>query len=197
MKGSSKGEYDEMTFPLWASPLRMLSMGLENNTRKRLRTFLAVFALIVGSLTIGILGMYHYRKIWKTNDLFKFAGPNDLYAMHDIILTGYAAPFMKDGSQGREDVREAVTGLTRDLLPILHPVKRCRDEIERVVFNREAIGSDLALIRRSADVLWSCLPAKFDSNDFQHPFVFESLKSPRTVLDSRNPILLRRSAVQV
>ena len=174
----------------------MLSMGLENNTQKRIRTFLTVFALIVGSLTIGILGLYHYRKIWSTDNMYKFASPNDLYAMHDIVLTGYAAPFMKDGSVGRDEVREAVSSLTRDLLPILHPIKRCRDEIERVVTNRETLGSDLELVVQSADMLWSCLPAKFQRKDFKHPFTRESLLSSRAMLDSRHPVLLRRSAVQ-
>lgn len=171
-------------------------MGLENNTQKRIRTFLTVFALIVGSLTIGILGLYHYRKSWNTDNLFKFASPNDLYAMHDIVLTGYAAPFMKDGSPGREEIRSSVSSLTRDFLPILHPIKRCRNEIEKVTMDRETLGSDLELVVQSADILWSCLPAKFERKDFVHPFTRESLLSSRGMLDSRNPILLRRSAVQ-
>ena len=116
--------------------------------------------------------------------------------MHDIVLTGYAAPFMKDGSVGRDEVREAISSLTRELLPILHPIKRCRDEIERVVTNRETLGSDLELVVQSADVLWSCLPAKFQRKDFKHPFTRESLLSSRAMLDSRHPVLLRRSAVQ-
>ena len=36
--------------------------------------------------------------------------------------------------------------------------------------DRETLGSDLELVVQSADMLWSCLPAKFQRKDFKHPF---------------------------
>lgn len=172
----------------------MISMGFES--KKRIRTFLMVFFVIVGSVLFSILALYQYRKLsTSSSSQIKFATPNDMYGLHDIVLTGYVAPFMKDRSGGMEIVRDSTASLVRDFLPVLHPIKKCRDEMIKIVTNSATFGSDHELIERSADLMWSCLPARFDQNDFDHPFTSSTLLNKRDVLDARNPILRRRSAV--
>lgn len=50
-----------------------------------------------------------------SKDIFLPANANDLFGLHDAVLTGYASPFIIPHSRGEEIVREAVSTLTREV----------------------------------------------------------------------------------
>lgn len=92
---------------------------------------------------------------------------NDLWAVHDLLLVGYAAPFMKPGSDGERTVRASAVELAR-LLPLLHPYKPCRQQVGVALTGNPGMG-DLDVVAAAADASWACLPAKFSATDFMQP----------------------------
>eukprot|EP00928_Gymnodinium_smaydae_P052600 TRINITY_DN3660_c0_g1_i1.p1 TRINITY_DN3660_c0_g1~~TRINITY_DN3660_c0_g1_i1.p1 ORF type:complete len:271 (+),score=34.49 TRINITY_DN3660_c0_g1_i1:33-845(+) len=92
---------------------------------------------------------------------------NDLWAIRDLILMGYGAVFMKPGSQGMEEARQATVSLL-DHLPLFHPVQKCRDAID-AVNQKYALNDDPQLrggssfpdlsmrIKEAAQASWGCL----------------------------------------
>ena len=82
--------------------------------------------------------------------------PNDLYAMHDILLAGYAGVFMKTNSLGKALVQASAWNLTQ-LLPTLHPYQPCRSRLQALPKQSSQIGS----VASVAKALWGCLPYHF------------------------------------
>lgn len=189
----------------WKSPFRMLSMGLETESQKnkiKRTAIIAVICLIVVAITT--FGPIYVSK-GGSNPILSYFGwndrsnviirPNDLYGMHDILMTGYAAPFLREGSEGKKIVRRSAIALARQLT-VLHPFAKCRDAVREVSYTPQAAmeSSQRAFISRVAEAAWSCLPASYTRADFEHPFVEHALTDTKDAIESRRPSLIRRSA---
>jgi len=99
------------------------------------------------------------------------AVPNDLWAVHDLLLAGYAGVFMKPGSAGAAQVQSAAVDFAR-LLPELHPYGPCRSAIQAAsVGAAEGRGE----VEAAADASWACLPARFSASSFEKPFTARAI----------------------
>lgn len=96
---------------------------------------------------------------------------NDLWGIRDLVLTGYAALFMRRESEGARNVRMAGFSLV-ELLPKLHPVALCRQKIDEAIKSTANGTTRISLVAQAA---WSCLPANFTSDHFDAPFLDEYL----------------------
>jgi len=92
--------------------------------------------------------------------------PNDLWAIHDMLLVGYHAVFMKPDTAGFKEVQRASVELAK-MLPELHPVEACRKQIETAISGQD----ENMQVLHAAEASWSCLPAKFTEKNFTSAFV--------------------------
>lgn len=99
------------------------------------------------------------------------AVPNDLWAIHDLLLAGYAGVFMKPGSTGASQVQNAAAEFAR-LLPQLHPYEPCRSAIQHASFLATAGRGE---VEAAADASWTCLPARFSADSFEKPFTADAI----------------------
>lgn len=97
----------------------------------------------------------------------------DLYAVHDLVLVGYAAVFMTPDSTGQADVRSSAAKLST-LLPTLHPYPPCRGNFSAL----PAQSDELDAVAAVAQTAWSCLPAGFTGQDFSSVFDKEAVNDP-------------------
>jgi len=141
-------------------------------------TVLTVLALtiafIIGVVVYGDKGSGRPRTgLGLREDHLQLAVPNDLWAIHDLVLAGYGAVFMQKSSPGEEEVREAAMQLAR-LLPALHPFPTCQERIAHVLKTSPGTPasqvSGLDQLLQLAEVTWKCLPAHFFSKSFDRPF---------------------------
>jgi len=112
--------------------------------------------------------------------------PDDLWAVHDLLLLGYKAPFMKEGSAGQREVRAKAEELA-SLLPKIHPFEPCRQQIQA------AYTGGRAGVIAASQASWACLPRKFSPAMFTAAFTPEGLDQPTLtgLADkARNPKLL-------
>eukprot|EP00927_Polykrikos_kofoidii_P085597 TRINITY_DN9350_c0_g3_i1.p1 TRINITY_DN9350_c0_g3~~TRINITY_DN9350_c0_g3_i1.p1 ORF type:complete len:216 (+),score=28.20 TRINITY_DN9350_c0_g3_i1:125-772(+) len=96
---------------------------------------------------------------------------NDLWGIRDLVLSGYAALFMRRESEGARNVRTAGFNLV-ELLPKLHPVALCRQKIDEAIKNTANGTTRISFVAQAA---WSCLPGNFTPNHFDTPFLDEYL----------------------
>lgn len=107
--------------------------------------------------------------------------PNDLWAVHDLLLTGYGAVFMKKESHGMREAQVAALALA-ELLPDVHPHAPCRTQIAEAI---EGSDDEMTRIVAAANAAWDCLPAKFSSASFSSAYEdhyignFEAAKATR------------------
>mmetsp|Transcript_32385 Transcript_32385/g.58858 ORF Transcript_32385/g.58858 Transcript_32385/m.58858 type:complete len:263 (-) Transcript_32385:434-1222(-) len=134
------------------------------------------------------------------SELFKSSGqqsapgnikPNDLWGIHDMLLVGYNALFMKPHSEGFKEVQRAGLQLAQ-MLPRLHPVKACREQIKTSI--EGADGKDQ--VRNAAAVSWSCLPANFSAKSFTSAFVgLDDVDTQEEAQKARMPHLVEESVL--
>lgn len=93
--------------------------------------------------------------------------PNDLWAVHDLLLAGYGAIFMKDGSAGKQEVKDATMEFAL-LLPKLHPHEPCRTALATALYGSGQVGE--ASLKAAARASWECLPGGLADADFEDPF---------------------------
>lgn len=110
---------------------------------------------------------------------------NDLWGIRDLLLVGYAAVFMVDGSSGKAEVRQHVSDFAL-MLPHLHPHEPCRlalgEALARAERGREEVFS-------AASAAWSCLPAQFTADFFKYPFDADAVDDSERAYDGRMPTI--------
>lgn len=106
----------------------------------------------------------HLLELKRTSVSPKDIIPNDLWALHDLIIVGYGAPFVSTEA-AKSEVQEAGKKLV-DLMPDLHPYPACRLEVGNVLNQTEA--NDEVKLVSAIQALWNCLPAKFTADDFNN-----------------------------
>jgi len=190
----------------WASPFRMMSMGLETESKRiKIRRVVGILCIFVfvGTLTVlasrassnaeGFSWFSYFSHFDERRDIRIEA--NDLYGTHDILLTGYAAPFVQENSEGQKIVQRSALALARQF-SVIHPFPRCREAVQHVSYNARTVSveNDRDFINRVAKASWSCLPASYMDADFEHPFTVTALTDHADALESRRPALIRKSA---
>ncbi|CAK0847400.1 unnamed protein product [Prorocentrum cordatum] len=90
------------------------------------------------------------------------AVPNDFWGIHDLLLVGYRAHFMNEGSAGKAAVQAAAVDLAA-LLPQVHPVPECRAQIGSAL--AAAAGGRESVVA-AAQAAWDCLPGRFGPEAF-------------------------------
>jgi len=171
-------ELGEVREPIEQQPLQSISSQrfVRQVTPRRLLGSL----LVLGGSTCFVLVLWRlmHRDFPQPN-------ANDLWAIHDLLLVGYAAPFMRQGTKGQRDVQDAAVELAQ-MLPLLHPHPPCRERIE--VALAAGYGRRAGLIA-AAETSWGCLPASFSSRSFIHPFLPEAIDNPWKAYVAGNPLL--------
>jgi hypothetical protein len=114
--------------------------------------------------------------------------PNDLWGIRDMLLIGYSATFMKDGTEGARQVKDAALSLAR-LLPQLHPHAPCRTQVASALeVSSPAMDTEqLDIIKKAAASTWACLPAKYTTSSFKGPFTEEMVGSIDKAIGGRFP----------
>lgn len=102
--------------------------------------------------------------------------PNDFWAIHDLLLVGYDAYFMKRDSEGQREVQANALELTR-LMPQLHPWPPCREQIGAAM---AGVDAGAPRVIAAAKAAWRCLPAHYDETSFTTAFVPQALWNPDT-----------------
>eukprot|EP00928_Gymnodinium_smaydae_P028345 TRINITY_DN21631_c0_g1_i2.p2 TRINITY_DN21631_c0_g1~~TRINITY_DN21631_c0_g1_i2.p2 ORF type:complete len:316 (+),score=43.80 TRINITY_DN21631_c0_g1_i2:91-948(+) len=118
--------------------------------------------------------------------------PNDLHALHDMLLVGYSGVFMrKQTSRGAALVRDAAWRLGASLAE-LHPVSRCREQLAAVPDASGTEDAALDYVSRLASVAWACLPAAFSAGKFDSAFSRDAVRNTTLQKSARNPTVLSR-----
>lgn len=91
--------------------------------------------------------------------------PNEqeFWGIHDLLLGGYQAPFMKEGSGGKAEVQEHAF-LLATMVKTLHPVARCREQMQPLTLD----GDKQKFCADVAAVALTCL--NLEANSFKHNF---------------------------
>lgn len=91
--------------------------------------------------------------------------PNEqeFWGIHDLLLGGYRAPFMKEGSGGKAEVQEHAF-LLATMVKTLHPVARCREQMQPLTLD----GDKQKFCADVAAVALTCL--NLEANSFKHNF---------------------------
>lgn len=130
-------------------------------------------------VVVGSSGESQVSALHKEDDDLEHAVPNDLWAIHDLLLAGYTGAFMEKGSPGQIEVEEAALELAR-LLPALHPHKACRKQLAHMLQTTPGQPARPSALERTkshrhltnvAEATWKCLPAHFFSKSFDRPFL--------------------------
>jgi len=120
------------------------------------------------------------------------ANANDLWAIHDLVLLGYRAPFMKPGSAGLQEVQASAVALA-DMLPRLHPYAPCRTQIGQAL---AGVPPGQQRVVRAAEAAWQCLPAQYTPASFDVAFTADGLDvRPGLAGEARDPKVLDPSVL--
>lgn len=119
--------------------------------------------------------------------------PNDLWALHDLLLIGYSGVFMRDGSSGKEQVRQHAVDLAR-LLPQLHPHEPCRQKLTEAL---SGCTEDKETVVIAAEMSWTCLPGKFTASSFSKAYTAKDIDSLTGAIIAKMPTLLEPEALGV
>jgi len=109
---------------------------------------------------------------------------NDLWAIHDLLLAGYSALFLKKESPARVELQNKSLALA-ELLPSLHPYGPCRASIASAL---EAGGAALERLVSAARASWECLPGRFSEASFDHPFTPDMIGDSLAASEARMTI---------
>lgn len=93
---------------------------------------------------------------------------NDFWAVHDLLLLGYDAYFMKEGSEGYAAVQKGALELAA-MMQELHPYAPCRQQIGAAFTAAGGLGRPGLIAAAGAS--WACLPAQYDTSSIKTPFV--------------------------
>jgi len=115
---------------------------------------------------------------------------NDVYALHDLLLVGWSAVFMRNCSSGQTSVRDAVHQVTQ-LLPSLHPSASCRASLAAQALPPSS--SHLDAVAWTARECWSCLPAHFTADDFSAVFDVAAVQDQKLQVAAKNPQIVSES----
>jgi len=128
--------------------------------------------------------------------------PNDLWAIHDLLLVGYDGYFMKKDSPGHAEAQEAAAELAR-LLPHLHPHLPCREMLTTAMARyppvprgpSEAYLLPQPAIVEAAEAAWRCLPAAFTVASFTASFSLAALQDDQQAQQAKDPNLRDHSVL--
>jgi len=109
--------------------------------------------------------------------------PNDLWAIHDLLLVGAGAVFMKGDSEGKRQIEQHAFDLA-NLLPQLHPHQPCRGEVATALLGEEDKRRGLIA---AAEAAWACLPARFSDESFINAFTAAGIGNDGVAFSARNP----------
>lgn len=107
--------------------------------------------------------------------------PNDLHAVHDLLLVGYAGVFMQTESRGLAQVQQAALNMSI-LISELHPWAPCRLS--------DLAEARLGALNQQAKHSWGCLPHKFKETDFTAVFDEQCITNVPMAKAARNPHLV-------
>jgi len=118
--------------------------------------------------------------------------PDDLWAVHDLLLAGYTAPFMKEGA-GKQEARQSAVKLAR-LLPQVHPHGPCRARIGAALEGWDPVAEPerRAGVTAAAREAWACLPGNFTEASFSTPYTEEAIDSLAKAQWARMPSVKQR-----
>jgi len=116
--------------------------------------------------------------------------PDDFWAIHDLLLTGYTAPFLGEGP-GKEEARWGAAALA-DLLPRLHPHGPCRAGIAGALEALGTGGAPRARVVAAAGASWACLPGNFTEASFDTPYTEEAIDNITMAQEARMPALKQK-----
>mmetsp|Transcript_1577 Transcript_1577/g.6229 ORF Transcript_1577/g.6229 Transcript_1577/m.6229 type:complete len:314 (-) Transcript_1577:690-1631(-) len=191
-------------FEVEDTELQALSPEGDDRSKPRFnRCFASVCAIITGVLVLVALMVFAVLAVFRNDDDapkstaadlhaqadLSNAVPNDLWAIHDLLMIGYTAVFMTPGSPGQAEVRQAATEFAR-LLPALHPHEPCRARLASLLGapgagEPAANVPDEEMLVQAAEASWSCLPGKFFFNSFDQPFRTNGMKDADQAFDAR------------
>eukprot|EP00929_Paragymnodinium_shiwhaense_P108601 TRINITY_DN74914_c0_g1_i1.p1 TRINITY_DN74914_c0_g1~~TRINITY_DN74914_c0_g1_i1.p1 ORF type:complete len:462 (-),score=89.03 TRINITY_DN74914_c0_g1_i1:215-1600(-) len=136
---------------------------------------------------LALAGLFALMFLMQSPDLIEGPElqvvPNDLWGIHDLLLVGYAAPFMKPGSEGQQKAREQAVMLAKKLKD-WHPHAPCRAKIQRTI---NLAKDDKAVLVGVAQEALTCLPGKFTESFFRNAFTEEDLEDPKEAKEHRMP----------
>lgn len=118
--------------------------------------------------------------------------PNDLWAVHDLLLGGYSSFFMQRDTEGHLEVQSHAVELA-DMLPKLHPHEPCREQIGNAI---AGLSDGRQRVEAAANASWSCLPHSFSEASFYTPLkkiMVPSEEPSKEAIDARMPLLKNRS----
>eukprot|EP00435_Cladocopium_sp_Y103_P051402 s2238_g15.t6 len=160
------------------------------NPMKGQALWMAMCVLGLGLIAVGILKLLYWRRTAPPG--LDLAKTDDLWAVHDLVLAGYAGIFMKPDSAGLQEVQIASKKLAA-LLPAIHPLEHCRQQFAMILGGAAGspvlteVTDDMHIaVARSA---WSCLALTEAS--FQDPFLpkaignFEAYKAAKMTVPKR------------
>ena len=156
---------------------------------KRSRVWKAALVTVTTLAIFGALCLtfYIYYEPSTTNPA-ALIQPNDLYALHDLLLVGYAAVFVKADSAATQLVQEMAVDLTA-LLPVVHPWGPCRAAFAQL----EPLPDPADTVARAAQVAWDCLPHEFEQADFSATFDRQCITDVALAKSAKNPSVLPAS----
>lgn len=151
--------------------------------------WMTMCVLGLGLIAVGILKLLYGRRMAPGLDLAK---SDDLWAIHDLLLAGYAGIFMKPDSAGLLEAQTASKKLAA-LLPAIHPLERCRTRFAEILGG--TAGSPLLtevtndMHMDVASESWRCLALA--EEEFEDPFLpsaignFEAYKAAKMTVPKR------------
>eukprot|EP00450_Noctiluca_scintillans_P013218 CAMPEP_0194510198 /NCGR_PEP_ID=MMETSP0253-20130528/41456_1 /TAXON_ID=2966 /ORGANISM="Noctiluca scintillans" /LENGTH=285 /DNA_ID=CAMNT_0039353419 /DNA_START=47 /DNA_END=904 /DNA_ORIENTATION=+ len=165
-------------------------------------------ALTVGTLVTVMLVLWRTQGVTasRLTQSTAFEGPrdvrnpNDLWALHDLLMLGFKAPFMKPYSEGYRVAQSSAVELAR-LMPALHPHPPCRAAFAELLHTQpgqmSTLDVDEPLLLQLADASWSCLPVSLTSSSFDTPFMSEAMHDDAVAFAARSPQLKDESVLGV
>lgn len=105
--------------------------------------------------------------------------PNDLWAIHDLVLLGYYGVMLKGEHMAKNTsdallIAQAAASKISAMLPSIHPVAKCREDLAKVAAETAGSANPASSMERVAETTWTCLG--LSATDFVSPFV--SLSAP-------------------
>jgi hypothetical protein len=154
--------------------------------RRHPRVLIGATILSISLLTFFIAMIEMAPRDSRSRSITHLIEANDLYALHDLVLVGYTAVFMKAGSEGQQHVRNSALNLTQ-ALPVLHPYSACRSSL--AALDPSSTTRKVDAVAAVADRSWTCLPGRFKPADFNVVFSKDAFDNPTLQNAARNPIL--------
>lgn len=189
------GGGDEPLTPNFAGTAGTVGRG---NPMKGQALWMMMCVLGLGLIAVGILKLLvksaSSKSHWRRTEApgLDLAKSDDLWAIHDLLLVGYAGIFMKSDSAGLLEVQIASKKLAA-LLPAIHPLERCRERFAQILGGTAGspvlteVTNDMHI--NVAGEAWHCLALV--EEDFKNPFLpnaignFEAYKAAKMTVPKR------------